>query len=296
MVGPNSSELSPVGISKEVVATPPPTELSEDDKLAAAVYEQVLKAFPEYEEADLSVYDSRRLEDQSAWDSHGKNLIFFAKPQTGTVEYVATRPAPKIEVIFRPEGFAINYSNSSEPAQPYSIRNPSNSVFGPKERSWTTASLDFALEKAKIHMQGVDLQDPAFRNQPAGWFEGASLTFGDRLDAAEKYKATKKDSEKLQQQSLHDAAMVEVWDYVEHTPEVARNIATLSAGKHQTYMLAGKEYPVAEIVEEIQEGTELGQDAMLQELYKIEAYEQLLYDHGKLSKLRKPPKPKNKKR
>ncbi len=256
------------------------------------VSELTQRVLPEYSRIDRSRYDS--------YDLSQDNYYKTGKILTLRTEQGATPSDPYMEFVFRlREGavaFNINYYNSSEPSHPYSIRNAGNAVFGPKDRMWKMDEVDFALQKAQIHMRGVDLNDPDFRNHPAGWFEGRPITFGERLDAKEQYSSARKASEKQAIQPFYDAAMVEVWDYVEHTPEVATNIAVVSVAQHPTYTFEGKEYTTEEIADQIQQGSELGKQVMLKELYHIEAYERLLYDHRKLEKLKRPPKPKKTRR
>lgn len=234
---------------------------------------QTKRTFPFLTRTDRSEYDT--YDPNKDENNRGRLLIF-------TGEQSDNSDGPKVMYIFKPSGFVINYYNSPEPEKPYTIRNVGNSLYGPKERRWREDEVDLALEKAKIHMDGIDHTSEEFLNQPVGWsdVEQRFLTMGEIMASWERYKnepKSFKEKNRRMQTTLHKS----VFQLLEEAPEKAKELAIARISKDPTYTdFDGQTSPTKAIVEHITQDDAAGKKAVLREMNRIEAQQTLLRDRG----------------
>lgn len=233
------------------------------------VIEKVSRVFPSYSIVDRSEYDT--VEPPENLLKRGRILAFYT-------EQGKEPDAPVMQFIFMAAGFVVNYNNASSPLDSYLVSNTNNSVYAPQDRRWQEEELDFSLEKTKIHMEGINPEDPLFRNQIAGWNdeEKRFLTLGERIDTVQQYKAAK-GAGKKRIKPQYDAAKKDIWDIT--LPEEAKRLVVARINQHNRYTtFTGEEYDSSEIIQEIENESEKGRAIMQRELHRIEAYERLLKD------------------
>lgn len=247
----------------------------EDEALIHTFDAKVKRVFPAYSDMNRAEFDSY----EPAKDKTGRGRLLWFYTEQGHKE-----KDPKMVFIFKQDGFVVNYYNATEPINPYTLRNKDDSMFGPWEKRWQMDQVDLALEKAKIHMEGVQHTSEVFRSQLAEWSDEKQrfLTIGERLDERERY-VTELKSFKKQQQRKWQVSRKTIWDLLKTHPDKADALALKRISAMPIYLtFDGTQLSSEEIAQNIKEGTDLGQQIVLRELNKIEAYERLLKDHGLL--------------
>jgi hypothetical protein len=237
-----------------------------------SVEQRVKKMLPEYSQIDRSEYDAYVRENDV--NDRGQILFFYPSAER-------RKDAPQILFIFRPTGFVLNYYNTPEPSDPNPnrIRNRGNSLYGRRQNKWQLEETEYALERARIHMEGIDYMTDEFRSQLAGWNadKDVFVTMGERLDALNPQ------NKKGKRKSPWEKTAYTIWDVYEKEPNKATELAIRNIERGGEYVgLDGSARPIEEVVREIREGTVSGQKAVLREMYKIESYERLLKDRSLL--------------
>lgn len=164
---------------------PIPMELkaiTEHDKREIKLFafeQQIFRAFHDFKYVDRQsylLYDKPL--DPGAYDK-GHRLSFFTEPEDERTEQSA-----ELFFIMRTDGFSVNYNNVKGNEEPNRISmTPNNSFAGPydvpKGRNYRDDELPYAIEKLKIHMNGIQVDDSQFLQQPADIpnDEGDFLTF-----------------------------------------------------------------------------------------------------------------------
>lgn len=264
-------EHSEVPNQAEVKPSTPDSE-SREGRNITEIEAKVRMTFPFLSNTDRSEYDSY----DPAMDTLSVGqLLRFSGERSDPKNPTAT-------FIFRPNGFVINYSNAPESETPNIIRNTGNSIYGPMERRWREDEVDLALEKAKIHMDGIDHTSEEFLNQPVGWsdVEQRFLTMGEIMASWERYKnepKSFKEKTRRMQTTLHKS----VFQLLEEAPEKAKELAIARISKDPTYTdFDGQTSPTKAIVEHITQDDAIGKKAVLREMNRIEVQQTLLRDRG----------------
>lgn len=242
----------------------PSEEQSYNEARLHVIEQHVRRVLPEYSQIDRAEYDAYAQEEDT--NDRGQILYFYPSDERG-------RDVPQMLFIFRPTGFVLNYYNTPEPSHPSRIRNKGNSIYGRRQNKWQLEETEYALERARIHMEGIDYEDDEFRSQLAGWSaDDAFVTMGERLDAL--HPGNTKKIKKPWGKTKYT-----IWDVYDADPAKATELAVRNIEHGSEYVgLDGVSRPVEEVVREIREGTVTGQKAVLREMYKIESYERLLKD------------------
>lgn len=259
-------------------------EPREDDEQALVkhIAGQVERAFPQqYPVINREWFDN--YDPGADTTDRGKILMFLDKDIPTPEDF---DKAQSLLFIYRPQGFVINYYNSPEPQdvspQAKIVRNKNNSLYGPLQHRWTNEELDYALQKAHIHMTGIDIHDPHILQQAAGWHDGKPITLGQRMQLYEDYKMAGKKKPQHLKNIL--TSTKSVFAFTSQNPEAAQALA-LSRITQDPYILpSGQMYSQESAIAHIQQQTSLGQEIVSGELYRVEAVESLLKNHGLLFK------------
>ncbi len=259
------SEISP---GEDVV------ENSPEKESVSTVQESVRKILPEYSQVDRTEYDA--YDPESDKMDRGQILYFFT-------EQGNEPDAPKLLFIFEPDGMVLNYYNSPEPEGKYSIRNKGDSIRRGGNWRWGKEDVNLAVEKAKIHMQGVGHESDEFQGQLAGWdpTEDRLVTMGERMKSNRQTLEQKgfKEREALLQTRKPGG----VWNLLEENPQKAAELAITRIGQSDQYIeVDGTPRPSVDVVGEIRQGTDAGQRAVRREINIIESQESLLRVRGLL--------------
>lgn len=244
-----------------------PQETPPMEDLASQVERKVVTVFPDYSIVDREEFDATQLTESNM--ARGKILKFYT-------EVGQTEQDPRIWFIYRTTGLHLNYYDA-KPTNPKPVRNVSDSLYGKLEDNWDPEKFQLALDKAKIHMYGVDPADPAFRSLPVTWDNDRFVTMGEKLDESDFLINGKKSAERDRRRKQFKA-MKNVWSLSEENPEKAKELAILRISAKDTYEdLDGAFHSSAEIVEAIESGI-WGMSYVIREMNIIESEESLLGD------------------
>lgn len=227
---------------------------------------------PEYADMDRSKYDS--YDPTQDTSDQGQLLYFYT-------EKGRERTDPRLIFIFRPKGFVLNYYNSLEPASPYTIRNVNNSLYGQEQRLWANDEAELAVEKAQIHMQGIDPNRSSFRDQLAEYFPGEDrfVTMGERMDAYQEYVSQAPSFKHQVQRQIVASISSTIWNTWKENPQKVQELVVERIKQNPSYKtFHGIEYPSNHVIDQIHAGTEMGHTVVMRELMMIESYERLLKD------------------
>ena len=148
------------------------------------IAEAVGRAFSEYSDMDANADSTRTADDIRM---NGRFLYFYTSegrlPEN-----------PRLQFIFLPQDYVLNYYNSPAPQNPNLTRNANDSVRASGDRRWRVKEVDLALEVARIHMDGVDLGDEGFKSQLFGWSErlGRFVTMQEAIEDHSAARAKRK--------------------------------------------------------------------------------------------------------
>lgn len=249
-------------------------EAMQKEDPVATIEQMVGVILPEYcvmERAEYDAYDPK----EDTYD-RGQILSFYTKEGREDVD-------PRLMLIFRKGKFVINFYHTPEPMSKPPIRNQGGSLYGPKGRLWEMGEADLALEAVKIQTEGVDPKSDEFLGQlvafsPAEGF----LTMADRLEIRRAYVEQGK-SFKGRIQSEFQANRYTVWNLYDTDPEHTIELAIKRIEGSTEYVdLDGSVRPVAEVIGDIQQGTDKGKKAVMREINKIDMTERLLKNRNML--------------
>ena len=234
----------------------------------ATIEQMVGSILPEYSVMDRAQYDAYDPKEDTY--DRGQILSFYTKEGKEDAD-------PRLMLIFRKGKFVINFYHTPEPLSNPPIRNQGGSLCGPKGRLWEMEESDLALEAVKIQTEGVDPQSDEFLSQLVAFSEAEGfLTMADRLEMRRAY-VEQGASFKGRVVNEFQANRHTVWNLYESDPEHAVELAIKRIEGSTEYVdLDGSVRPVAEVIGDIQQGTDKGKKAVMREINKIDMTERLL--------------------
>lgn len=129
-------------------------------------------------------------------------------------------------------------------------------------------------------MQGLNPDDPSFREQYAGWSEHDQrfVTFGQMLSHQEEYKAASRKHKSTMRRPWNNLSY-SVFDLLksEETQPRAQELVVQRVLQNPQYTaLNGYTYSSKQIANHIHQGTEIGRITQERELHRVKACEDLL--------------------
>lgn len=246
------------------------------EEIVFSVQNRIRTGLPQFTSIDRGEFDAYDRSKDTR--DRGQVLTFFMDQERAA-------GSPSLMFIFRGPNFTLNYYNSPEPTTSYSHRHENNSLYGRRQKSWTIEELDYALERAQIHMQGIEIESGEFQNQLVGWHEKEQrfMTMQERLNLRDEYVKAEEPFKKRMRREWQLSILDTVWNIYDKTPERAKELAIARIMTNPTYTtFQGAQLPSEEVIKQIKENAASGEQAVLREMYKIESYERLLKDHNLL--------------
>lgn len=257
-----NSELSPwlraspeqIKVDSEKSETPEVTDPSEltNDQIPEYLRTYIAEYFPKF--ADKIYLGEWKTYDPQYDEVRGQILYFYLGDER-------TPDTPVISFVFRGDEneFNVNTFNMASIKDDPERGLNQDSVRAPGDNSWRLDQIDQALTKTTLRMIGVDTEDPHFTDQIFTWIDsgdsGKFITI---------------------QEAINEYVQLNIIDNV--VGLVVERLKGMA-----TYNIGGKEVPVDEaMLDEVRNGSKLGQRIIRREMVTLEAYRSLLADDNKL--------------